>query len=504
MAQIGQMARVKLKGLNANGINHDSPLEDQVLLVHRALKMHAQASGFKKTTHNSPHNGAVLGYSGPMVLSWILSDLFPEVTDKDQQLSRNKIISQVLRRTDMAVCLHNPEHGKGESPVWFVSDRAPERGNLVTVVAWAMRGSNGAPQATFQSPMTYAERKVTPEEAGENLPPGEVTVRKKEQIMQEVAAAADAVEGTRELGAAAAAQHQRHLEIMDELLELLTQTEVALSIHDIRNLMTRTKPENSTVRNLVSLLQEREDVKLSVRTEVDSERLIRGGGSYPRGKRVQLYFIGDEVPIRTKLPDGIEPYRPASDWALEETSRRDPERLREAIMEHVNKYYAYRFEDRNASARQRRLKGIAASLGFDEDLVKEALAGLVKEGKLRRDIAYSYWPPKPELPAPPPLPAPPSLPVPAEPKTEVEVLNEISEATQAAIEDTAQQDRDRAPVVTKSNAMEQPNVEIEATRARVAEAAARRELEELRQRIAVLEADNEKLRRTVRALTENI
>jgi DNA-binding MarR family transcriptional regulator len=93
----------------------------------------------------------------------------------------------------------------------------------------------------------------------------------------------------------------------------------------------------------------------------------------PKGKRANLYGIAPgPVPRRTKLPDGVKPYRPAAEWDAAKKAELDGwcDKIIEALSYHGTA------EDRPP----RFLKSLAAHTGLELDAVKTALERLTSLG----------------------------------------------------------------------------------------------------------------------------
>lgn len=115
-----------------------------------------------------------------------------------------------------------------------------------------------------------AEERVTPEEAGENMPPAKVTVAQKKKA-------------------------QTDDEFMRDLtLELLKENEQPLIAEEIAYVLSG---EKSRVRKLLNAL-ESEGVLFARPETYDERRLRFGGNAYARCAK--LYSLSDPVPARTK------------------------------------------------------------------------------------------------------------------------------------------------------------------------------------------------------------
>ena len=166
MARLADVARLKVGNL-PKGVDHNSPLEDQVTYVFTALNQYAKANNWEIYQH-----GRIPGRKGHVTMTYLIKELFPQASPEERQVTQ-QIVSSVLRKTGAAICLHRTspsEREKGEKPTWYVSDAMPD--NLVVVATHHKPGQSSLPPDR----LTQVANKLTPHEAGEDREPNPVTV----------------------------------------------------------------------------------------------------------------------------------------------------------------------------------------------------------------------------------------------------------------------------------------------------------------------------------------
>lgn len=371
MPTIASQARIKLHGLDTEGINENSPLEDQVVLTYRALSHYANLNRWEPHTHRGKS-----GRKGHVVMKWITQTLFSCDTE-DEQSRLNGLINQVLRKTDAAVCIKHPE-GRGDTPTWFVADSMPN--NLVIVALSHAKGKptpagtdTGAGTNRFDQERTRIENKLTPQEAGEHLPPGEVTVTQaqKNAVPENLKEHVDNVS-------------REHARLREAILETFELVGLPLTALDAAQLQPTEYGESATRGTVLELEQEG---KLVSRIETFEEAKVRGGGSSPRGRRMHLFYPAPgPVPERIRLPDGIEPYRPASEWSRQRAQRLDG--ICEQILEELSKGHARGAKGNDRPART--APKLARLLSLTEDETRQALDRLIQL-KLVYVRRYQYF-----------------------------------------------------------------------------------------------------------------
>ena len=338
MSKVGDTARVRRSGSH---VDHKSPIEDQVVEVFHAAQKLAKAKKFKAHVHNGPY-GAVRGVAGPMTLTQLVRQLFPGYGD-DEFRTAYSIINQALRKTDTMVCIRrpvgDPQHRDPKDlPIWFIRDKMP--GNLVVVtLAQAKKSAGDTPPNRFSEKefLTPRERRLRPEEAGEDLLPGEITVTRTTTTTETIVQSNDDVDQRRRQALAAERERvkQEHERFISRVHEEIQTNPVPLTTWDLTYLLNESEGwdfHNTTYRDAVAKL--RDAGKIVGRKETDDERLLRGGGSMPKGGRSTLWVAAPgPVPTRTKLPDGIRPYRSAIEWDL--ARREQLEADMRAIVEYI-------------------------------------------------------------------------------------------------------------------------------------------------------------------------
>lgn len=356
MATVAQAARIVLRGFKAEGITSQSPLEDQVVLTYRAAYHFAQTNGFEPWTHRG-----VSGMKGPMVMRRITDYLFDDA-DKTTRDKINGLVSQVLRKTDAAVCLKQPGSNREEMPVWFVANNLPPN---ITIVA--LSHANGEAKKTGPSSLapTYTERRLTPEEAGETKPPGEVTVTHGEPKNKPDQRVLDAF---KEQNERIAAEHREFVEEVYQTIERhapVAATEVKFLMRD------RTTDDSSAV--LTATRELLEEGRLVGRVEEDDERLIRGGGHLPKGRRLNLLAPAPgPVPKRTALPEGVPVRKAAAEWDRER--KEALERLCDKVLDVMTNHRQHE------GRRVKSLGAIADVAGLSRDDTRTALNRLIEIG----------------------------------------------------------------------------------------------------------------------------
>jgi hypothetical protein len=332
MTKVGDTAKVRLSGSH---VDHRSPIEDQVIEVYRAAKRYADANKFKMHIHNGPY-GSVRGVAGPMILKRLVKQLFPGYTD-DEFNTAYSVINQALRKTDACVCLKRPRphaddpnrHDPNDMPVWFIRDKQP--GNLVVVtLAQAKRSADVTNRPTGFNEnefLTPRERRLDKHAAGEDLPPGEVTVKTKGQ--EESMSRAEVLQKGRDVVIA------EHLRLVQRVLEELETNPVPLTADDMVTIINQDDEFDYTVGAYRDAAKELVDAGHACsRKETADERRVRGGGRLPKGGSRTLFAAGTgPVPTRTQLPVGVEPARAASEWNAEMIEQRyaDQEKIIEAL-----------------------------------------------------------------------------------------------------------------------------------------------------------------------------
>lgn len=388
MPQLGKTARIRVEG--QRGVTASSPLEDQVQEIYAAVSHYAKANGFESFVHHGPH-GAVKGTKGPMILSRLVRQVIPDLTEDEFRVTYSLIL-QVLRKTDGAVCIRRPRDGdpEGTVPEWFVADKMPS--NLVVVAIAYSRDSAKAAQGsphTFDEEryLSRRERRVSAEEAGENLPPGEVTVSSRK--------GKDPVAGIRgddglwtetqrkAFEESRVRRTQDHHAFVQRVLEEVRTSAIPCSAVEITQAVNSDEGWKFSLSRYRDALRELVDGKQVVdRKETPDERRLRGGGSFPKGGSAALYWPAPgPVPPRDTLPPGVQPARAASDWSKDQVElwREEERRVLEYISQH----------------RQPALSTVKESIpGMDPERVELAITRLIASKQLRKDSRGRLSPPR--------------------------------------------------------------------------------------------------------------
>lgn len=347
--------------------DHTSPIEDQAVAVYNAARRLAQTNGFKPHTHKGPM-GTVEGVAGPMVLSRLVRQLFPAYNE-DEFKTVYSIINQALRKTDSMVCLRrpagDPQHRDPKDlPIWFIRDKMP--GNLVVVtLAQAKKSADVTQQPSHfdeEKYLTKRERRLPAETVGEDLPPGEVTVTQTRSNEERVAPLKSHHEKLR-------AERQR---LRDRVIEEIQTSPVPMTTAELTVLVNQSEGwayHKSTYRDLVRSLTD--GGVLVQRAETPEEALVRGGGAPPKATRPKLLWPAPgPVPVRTELPAGTEPAKPAQYW--DDVKREQREADMAAVLDYI----------KNHTRDQRRRTHLINALGITDERLDTALRHLTQDGSI--------------------------------------------------------------------------------------------------------------------------
>lgn len=388
MATVASAARIRLTGLDTEGIDHESPLEDQVVLVYRAVSHYATVNNWASYNHRG-----VQGRAGKLVMKRIQAELFPKA-GRAQLDKLNGLINQVLRKTDAAVCVVHP-HGRDETPTWFIADRMPAHIVVVALSHAKNQDSYDAtkPRSDKEAKIAWHEGRLTPEEAGENMEPGEVTVtRRTPEELEQIRLNALAEQRQRVSDA--------HQAAVRRIIELVREHQ-PVTVMDVAHLLAGEEhaiQHHTTIRDV---LRETEAAgEVVSRVETDTEALVRGGGSMPKGRRVLLWGMSPgPVPTRTSLPEGIEPYRAAADWS--ETKKRERDGWCDIVLEALS--YTGTQKDRPP----RLVKDLRKRTGLTREQITIALDRLISlELVEKRNSRYYLFNKKPAVTATNPVQEP--------------------------------------------------------------------------------------------------
>jgi len=214
----------------------------------------------KKIIKRTEHEGRA-GWTVKIRLSSTISQLFPMVKlmTPEQRDRFDRDIRTYLRATHNMVCLSSGTPGpNGQSPIWWVADTF----NEVKVI----------PMPVYIP--TRAERKITPEDAGETRPPGEVVVTTVQE--QKSGGAHDWAE---------------------DVLKVLSESSNSQPM-SVREIATRLQRDEHRVRGKLDKLERKH--RVFSRVETLQERSIRSGGKTPSAMRAKLYWGTHPVPRRTE------------------------------------------------------------------------------------------------------------------------------------------------------------------------------------------------------------
>lgn len=202
--------------------------------------------------------------------------LWPTLEDEARKALERELYSY-LSSSGMARCIQR------KSPtVWHVA------------VTWTTVAAVAVPFMRYR--MSHAEKRVTPQEAGEHLEPGEVIVRHKETTKETQVGASTASminlakaqeQRQNQWAEEHAARHGFIVDCLKEYSEPLAADEVAFA----------TGLELSYVRKALQAMAQ--EGKVHGREETSEERIARYGGTQPRATKATLYSLKKRVPART-------------------------------------------------------------------------------------------------------------------------------------------------------------------------------------------------------------
>lgn len=353
-------------------IREDEPLENSVRFVHAALLEEAARRGLRFRYQTR------WGFKASMTLSGIVQQLTPDHgTAGRAKLAR--LVSQVLRQTGSAVCLHRGE--KGGLPTWFVADKLPE--NIEPIIVYvrgnSARASGDQQGFSERGFLSYEERKLHPEEVGEHLPPGEVTVttgstqvRRKLNLTDEQRAAAAS-----RLAEQQRVRQEEHRKLKEQVYEFIATAPIPMTHPELSQLFNaefKTDWHKTTFRSVLEELVS--EGKITYRQETAEERLVRGGGKLPRATGPRIYIMpGDDTP-RTTLPKGIEPMKSSQEWADEK------KRARESVEKKILRVMDVPNVPSPGGGRPTTVRTIAHAARITEHECEQALRHLINDGKV--------------------------------------------------------------------------------------------------------------------------
>lgn len=258
--------------------------------------------------------------------------------DNEDRVALEKRIYAILRAHDLAVCVQ-----RKDPPVWRVA------------MTWKL--SDVKPIVNVFK-MTRAEKRVTPEEAGETLAPGTVTVTKKEdQSMANI-------DPLRE-------HHQKLQEERDTrreiILEMLNEYQQPLVVDEITHLLFDS--DVSTIRKDLQFLVA--NGKVFSRRETAEERMTRFGGEKAYARKALLYSTTDPVPTRTA--------RAVVDGYVAERA----DRVRAMRTPEINNRLYCKLSKMGSRARFT-VQDLSGKTGVQREATRSRVVGLVEAGALKQ------------------------------------------------------------------------------------------------------------------------
>lgn len=201
--------------------------------------------------------------------------LWPMLEDEERRSFEKRVYS-ILNAMGVATCVQ-----KKSPTIWWVTATWPTQVQITNI-------------RSFYRP-SRTEMRLTPEEAGETLPPGEVTVRKKEPEV--INSAIQELHKQKQLD-----REARRL----ALAQYLEEHDEPLTVDELAALVNW---DPSTVRKDLQFLEE--NGLVVSRSETSDERILRYGGERAYARRALLYSLHSPVPPRTKriVVDGVVPER---------------------------------------------------------------------------------------------------------------------------------------------------------------------------------------------------
>lgn len=375
MTALRDAARVSLGGRRMR-IDVDEPLEDSVRTLHSVMLAIAE--------HNGRHDrqGGLSGYRSHLNLASTVRSLTTDHTPA-QRTSLASLLSQVLRKTGAAICLHRADPGKNLDPVWFVASSLPQ--NLVVVAAHVRGNSAGTkpgPSGFDENRfLSREERKLRPDEVGENQAPGEVVTKRQAEGLTRSGKRRPTLteEQRREAGERLRViqeeRQQEHAQLRDQVYEFVVTAPIPLTAPELPQLFNAefgTTWHESTFR---SVLKELVDAgRLKARKETREERFVRGGGEMPKATGPMIYQLPGDQSLRTRLPDGIAPVKSSNQW--HEERRRERDSVERKIMRVID------VPNLTGHARPSTVHRIAEEAGLTSAATEAALKHLVAEGKV--------------------------------------------------------------------------------------------------------------------------
>lgn len=277
MVKLSDVARIMLDGMDTR-VDESSSLPEQAALVYEAARRFARAQGFPEVNYLNQYPG----YEGPLVMKRLVTDLFPHA-NREKLDAISSSVNQVLRRSVAARCTHRPApNEKSSSPVWFIALEPPANMADIALGAATLNHHPSPGQ------LTYAERRLTEHEAGEDREPAEVVI--STAIIKE--------------------SDQTELDRDNVIFEEVATSPLPVTVTELAEITGIQRWRvNTSVSRLVA------NGRLFSRMETEEEGLVRtGGNGKPRARRPRLFWPSEPVPTREALPSGAAVQRSSREW----------------------------------------------------------------------------------------------------------------------------------------------------------------------------------------------
>jgi hypothetical protein len=282
MAKLGAQATVRARGERSALAGFTDPIENRGYAVWYAVRSgKARTQGIPGPGPSEYGMAETQGLLVEVNLSRKMDELWSELRSIDPG-ARESFKSEVrtyLRASRNMICLRSPGLGPGEhgQPLWWIRDTW----NDVRAVG-----------IFKQTELTRAEKRVTPEEAGETLPPAPVEVRKATD------AEADSAELTtrdKRIKALEDARAQRDSKYATERAARIAAIHGVLKSAEYPIYLVEISERAGFAEHLIERI---------VRDEVEAGRIFRRletkdereGGKF--GRFHHLYWLSDPVPVR--------------------------------------------------------------------------------------------------------------------------------------------------------------------------------------------------------------
>lgn len=354
MGRLGAVAHYQAKGDRNAHVAMEDALENRGYALWLSCQGKIRTSKASKVT-GPPDRGVgdVLGYEIEVNLKRKVFDLWPGLNQMDRA-SQDAFISEIyayLRASGNAICVRKPGLGEHGIPLWWLR----ETWNDVKAVG-----------IYRQTELTAREKRLTPQEAGEDRAPSPVTVRQREEAA----------------AAAAAADESKGKAGPDEIISLLKQSPQPLYQREIADGLKMTSL--TAGRHLRDL---EEAGKIHRRLEGKGERPDDASGRYR-----YLYWHAKKIPLRqtpldvqNRTMDRVNSLKPGESLAIHWMSPGPQREVQELVDAGILEYFE-RIVD-----------------GKPEKRIRLTSTAPVPVAEVPAEIAQE--PAKPE-PAPVPAPAP--------------------------------------------------------------------------------------------------